>query len=208
MNILKTILKDLGMDPTKNPYRTDDKFEEFNPKKDGLYQHALLEYKILGQKPDFAMVGVLELIATLSMQGHSGSSVHWALSQFCHLASFGALSPLTGKEDEWGEDWNGPDGQGARQNRRLFGVFQRRDLTAYDVDAWRVQDKTGYGFTVNRPVAFPYTRRKIVITVDLSDDIGKKSDQEWAEIFKVKEFDEKLKEKRDEETKSNKGEKG
>lgn len=44
---------------------------------------------------------VLELVQTLSVQGHSGSSHHLMMTIFNQLANFKPLSPLTSDPSEW-----------------------------------------------------------------------------------------------------------
>ena len=74
------------------------------------------------------------------------------------------LTPLTGESGEWlVHDY---DDRMYAQNKRCGRVFQRRDGTAYDIDAVVFRDPDGSCWTnsdSHRDVAFPYTPRTEVV---------------------------------------------
>lgn len=101
--------------------------------------------------------GTVELLAVLSHQGHSGSSIGFALQLFKTMATFKPWGPLTGEEHEWGEPCYD---DGTQQNIRCSHVFRRADGTAYDIDGKVFREPSGACYT-NRDshidVTFPYT---------------------------------------------------
>ena len=88
----------------------------------------------------------VELLAVLSAQGHSGSSINFALKFFDSMARFDPWRPLTGEEREWMEC-----GGGLSQNKRCSRVFRRPDGSAYDIEEATADGVTG--------ITFPYTPR-------------------------------------------------
>ena len=83
---------------------------------------------------------VLELVDTFSKQGHSGCSAGMALSIFCKVANFKPLSPLTFKDDEWGE----PVHSDVFQNKRNSSVFKDgKDGKPRYIDAFYKKTETG-----------------------------------------------------------------
>lgn len=80
---------------------------------------------------------ILELMQTLSSQGHSGFSVGYVMRIFNKLSAGKTLSPLTGEGSEWNRvDMEGlsPEGGESFQNLRDSSVFM-------DIDA---EGKTTY----------------------------------------------------------------
>ncbi|MCR4340872.1 MAG: hypothetical protein NUW01_13410 [Gemmatimonadaceae bacterium] len=110
--------------------------------------------------------GTVELLAVLSHQGHSGSSIGFALEFFKTMARFKPWGPLTGEDSEWAEPF---DGEGTQQNLRCGHVFKDANGNAYDGEGRVFTDKDGCSFT-NRdsrvPVTFPYTPKTEYVKVD------------------------------------------
>lgn len=162
--MLKKILKDLGLPEDVNLYRTDGKFEDEEGEITGnLYQHAKRE--MAGWENNFSKIGLLELIAVFSKQGHSGGSAPITIETFKELASFKPLTPLTGKDDEWNEVRHGE-----WQNKRLSSVFKDKDGKAYDIDAFRIENEDGWGSGVKAFIEFPYTQQKKVVQTKSQKD--------------------------------------
>ena len=105
-----------------------------------------------------AIKDVLELLNTLSKQGHSNLSASYVLRLFNRLAQWKPIKPLTGEDDEWGEAYGEDNTQ---QNKRYSAVFRKNhdNSTAYDIGGRVFIDENGLSYT-NRdscvPVIFPY----------------------------------------------------
>lgn len=98
---------------------------------------------------------VLRLVQTHAKENHSGFSSSIALSLFERVVRGEPLSPLTGEEKEWSEWYEGE----VRQNLRCSKIFQRKDGTAYTLDAVIFLDPNGASFTSKdsiRDIEFPY----------------------------------------------------
>lgn len=98
-----------------------------------LIDHAKFELEMIGafsEEGDFygGMTGkaVMELIEVFSKQGHSGGSAPTVIKLFSELANFKQLGALTGRDEEWGESF---DGKGTQQNKRNSAVFKDADGT-------------------------------------------------------------------------------
>ena len=190
--ILKAVLEDLGKKTDVGPYRTDDKFEEFDPDKSKLYAHAKRELDIAKFiKPDDTfdapygdMIGiaVLELIATFSCQGHSGMSAGYVRQIFDKLAKYEPLEPLTGEDDEW-EDISAMWGKEYYQNKRCSRIFKDETGKAYDTEAIIFRDLDGGCYTSaasHQEIKFPYTPKTKIL--DSRIDPGKRKDSDEDDI--------------------------
>jgi len=116
------------------------------------------------------MIGaaVMELVTVFCKQGHSGMSAGLVAGIFKDCVNGLPLMPLTGHDDEWGEDF---DGNGTLQNNRCSHVFKRADGSAYDMNAVIFRDEDGCTFTSfdsRRDVTFPYSPKSE--TVDVKND--------------------------------------
>lgn len=80
---------------------------------------------------------VLEVIDLIAQQGHSGFSHGYMLSLLIPLLKDLPITPLTGKDWEWGT------GAGDDQNNRCSKVFRRKDRTAYNIDGYAFSDNGG-----------------------------------------------------------------
>lgn len=89
----------------------------------GLMAHARRELEISGFGEDYdGMIGrcVMELIATLAKQGHSGGSAQKTLRIFNLLAERRSLTSISSKPEEWSdisEMWGSPMWQNIRDSR-------------------------------------------------------------------------------------------
>lgn len=96
---------------------------------------------------------IIDLLAVLGTQGHSGGSIGYALSRFTQLAKFKALSPIIDVPETWGECYHvGPEEQQNFQCRRMSSVFKEvsKDGTIRytDIDSVVYQEEgTDYYFT-------------------------------------------------------------
>ena len=142
--------------------------------KSNLELHAESEFKALGWLDDddnmqkLMCEQVLELLRVFSGHGHSGSSAPYAINLFTQLAKFNPIAPLTGADDEWGEDF---DGKGGQQNKRDSEVFRNADGSAYWISGKIFRDTNGCTYTSGDsrvPVVFPWTKPKPEI-VDVLD---------------------------------------
>lgn len=75
---------------------------------------------------------VTELLQLLSLHGHSGNSIHYAINLFSGLAKFEIISPLTLNDDEF-SDCEFKDG--TYQNKRLSKIF-KNNRGIYNIDAF------------------------------------------------------------------------
>lgn len=76
---------------------------------------------------------VCDLLALLSTQGDSGFSIGFKKHYFTKAMMFETLSPLTFKDDEFGDDYGGS----ALQNKRDSSVFKDKNSgRIYDIDAF------------------------------------------------------------------------
>ena len=87
---------------------------------------------------------VMELIAVFASHGNSGGSAPYEIAMFSRLAKFGIISPLTFKDDEWGESLC-PDDD-TKQNKRCSHIFKAADGDIYDIDAYNVMYTEQYLF--------------------------------------------------------------
>lgn len=105
-----------------------------------------------------AIKDVLELLNTLSKQGHSNLSASYVLRLFNRLAQWKPIKPLTGEDDEWGEAYGEDNTQ---QNKRYSSVFRENydNSTAHDINGKIFFDDDGISYTCYEsriPITFPY----------------------------------------------------
>lgn len=123
---------------------------------------------------------VMNLLKEHEKEGHSGFSNHMVVDLFSKLATFTPLTPLSGDDDEWGDD---VDGLGMQQNRRESRVFRSPERGAWTLDAVVFREPSGATYTSSQsaqPITFPYTRPETVI-VDVPDDHSFPDPEETAE---------------------------
>lgn len=145
-------------------------------------EHAKQEFLAAGFTPiesctDFVesqvQKDVLELLATLKLQEHTGNSIHTVLNLFNKLALFKPLTPLTGADSEWNPSVLL---DGTLQNNRCNSIFKKNGI-AYTLDGYKFwhwssrplcEDEKGYPGThiykayfgsqyCRKLVTFPYT---------------------------------------------------
>lgn len=78
---------------------------------------------------------VMQLIAVISNQRHSGFSFLQILKLFNTLSNFGLLTPLTLKDNEWRTNIKDPVVNNV-QNIRYTSIFKEKDGTIIDIDAY------------------------------------------------------------------------
>lgn len=150
-----------------------------------LIAHAENELKAIGmlgsgdEMNEAMSRDVLALLKVFSEQGHSGFSAPYAAGLFAKLAAFQPLSPLSGKDDEWG-CVSEASGEPMWQNKRAYSVFKGGDGRAYDIDAVVYREPSGAQFTrggARHYIDFPYTPVRQVIKTNFD---GKEiSDEEF-----------------------------
>lgn len=132
--------------------------------------HAQREFKACGYDPKektgpnrWIQDNVLELLAVLAVQGHSGNSVHFAVGMFKKLGLFEPLGPITGADDEWmqvsADMW---------QNVRCSHVFKDADGRAYDSTGRIFREPGGITYTGRGSrvyIEFPYTPTREYVDV-------------------------------------------
>ena len=104
---------------------------------------------------------VLEVLKTLSDQGHTNMSASIVISLVDRLWSWKPLTPLTGEDDEWISEPKFMDH--TLQNKRYSAVFKDKETgECYDVEGIVFEEpyEDHYvSFTCNKskvPVTFPY----------------------------------------------------
>ena len=132
-------------------------------------KHAQREFEILYKgmsKEDlegpntWILENILDLLAVLGIQGHSGGSIGYCLSWFEAAARFRCLSPLTGADDEWGESFGN---DGTKQNKRMSEIFKDKDGRAYMIYGYIFREPNGSCFTdpgSRKYIEFPYTYKE------------------------------------------------
>ena len=138
-----------------------------------LIAHAEKELDLIGMTDDGDMNGMmrkhlLHMIKEFADEGHSGFSANYAIQCLSKLLAYKPLSPLTGKDDEWGEVAQEDEGP-LFQNKRYSSVFKvGKDGEAYNIDGkvfWNwftdengEQYKSYYTSSGSKmSVTFPYT---------------------------------------------------
>lgn len=158
----------------------------FKRKKSCLVQHAEKELSLIGydgtdELNNLAKKCILELLTTLSKQGHSGFSNDYIVDIFSKLAKYEVLSPLTGKDDEWVDHPNG-----LYQNCRNGAVFKINGETYY-LDAIVWIDEKGIHFTNYHSKgyikSFPFTPKTFYVRVDKNRNILDKDEYEKAKEY-------------------------
>jgi len=110
----------------------------------GVMEHAKRELELIESRcseEDLDMQkamhkDVLEVLETLSNQGHSGFSAHYIINMIKDLWLYKPLLPLTGDDDEWNFDET-IDCNTKLQNKRYCSVFKDRETgKAYWLDGY------------------------------------------------------------------------
>lgn len=112
---------------------------------------------------------VMNLLKEHEKEGHSGFSNAMVVDLFSKLATFTPLTPLSGSDDEWGDD---VDGLGMQQNVRDSRVFRSPERGAWTLDAVAFREPSGATYTSSQsaqPITFPHTRETTVM-VNVPDD--------------------------------------
>lgn len=112
---------------------------------------------------------VMNLLKEHEKEGHSGYSNAMVVDLFSKLATFTPLTPLSGNDDEWGDD---VDGLGLQQNIRDSRVFRSPERGAWTLDAVAFREPSGATYTSRQsaqPITFPHSRSETVM-VNVPDD--------------------------------------
>lgn len=116
-----------------------------------LCKHAIREFSFANFNKDnygsmFAK-DVMELLAVISSQGHTGHSISYAIKLFNSLVKYDVLTPLTLSDDEFEKDTKDPfDYDYSRQNIRKSSIFKKSDGTIIDIDAFNIMLTGTYRF--------------------------------------------------------------
>lgn len=114
-----------------------------------LCKHAIREFSFANFDKDnygsmFAK-DVMELLAVISSQGHTGHSISYAIKLFNSLVKYDILAPLTLSDDEFEKDTKDPI-DCDRQNIRKSSIFKKPDGTIIDIDAFTKMPTGTYHF--------------------------------------------------------------
>ena len=117
---------------------------------------------------ELACKNVLDLLAVLSTQGHSGWSVSYVTQLFTQCVKYKPLCSLTGSDDEWIDV-----GDNKYQNKCLGSVFKHgKEGKAYWLDFYVFKDQNGCTFTNSRSrqfIEFPWYPPESIV-VEITDD--------------------------------------
>lgn len=101
---------------------------------------------------------VLEVLKTLSDQGHTNLSASIVIQFVDRLWSWKPLTPLTGEDDEWISEPKFMEG--TLQNKRYSAVFKNKETgECYDINGRIFAEPDGIKFTCRESkvlVEFPY----------------------------------------------------
>lgn len=104
-------------------------------------------------------LNVLEVLDIISEQGHSGFSHGYMCSLLIPLLKDMPITPLTGKDWEWGTECS------VAQNNRCFKVFRRGDGTAYNTEGYAFSDNEGKTWWTNgdshKDISFPCSNKDL-----------------------------------------------
>lgn len=155
-----------------------------------LIDFAKREFAVVGYAPPEALPeddinrwiqeNVLELLAVLAKQGHSGVSAGECIKLFTQLASYKPISPLTGADDEWRDvSEYGPDP--VWQNIRDSRIFKYADGTIMQIGMIIWEEPDGSYYT-NRHSAiavegFPYVSPPVVVRPSSEDPSNQHDNQ-------------------------------
>ena len=118
-----------------------------------LCKHAANEFSLANFDKDcytsMCAKDVMQLLAVLSHQGHSGHSVSYVIKLFNSLAKYGVITPLTLSDDEFRKDIIDPL-DGSRQNLRKSSIFKEGDGTIIDIDAFNKMPTGTYHFNTKQ----------------------------------------------------------
>lgn len=120
-----------------------------------MVAHAKREFAILyADLPPEDMEGpniwirdnIVDLLAVLATQGHSGGSIGYCVSNFKRLALLNPMSPIEDTPESWGDAYHvDEEGTSHFQCRRLSSLFKEvyadGTITFHDLDAVIYQDE-------------------------------------------------------------------
>lgn len=119
-----------------------------NPNYEPDYLQDLMEYN------------VLEILDLIHEQGHSGFSHGYLLSLLIPLLEGKPITPLTGKDWEWGTSCGG-----VTQNNRCCQVFKREDGSAFNAKGMAFSSDGGRSWWTNADshtdISFPCSRKDL-----------------------------------------------
>ena len=155
--------------------------------------HALAEFRAAGWMDENGKYcndiqeaickDILDLLALLADQGHSGFSVNYLLNNFDKLARFEPIVPLTGEDWEWDEIRYAETDVTTYQNKRCTRVFKQEDKfdgQAYDINGkvfvehyydedGEEQTSSYTNYESSTPITFPYTPKTEYVDLGFVD---------------------------------------
>lgn len=138
--------------------------------KSNLVKHAEYELKLVGydeQDSDYNGMlydDVMDLIKLFDKQGHSGCSANLVCNLFNKLSRFEPIAPLTGKDDEWNNEFD----KNVFQNIRCSRVFKNEDGTGHDIYGKIVTFPDGNKEYRSVNFNFPYIPKTVYVNVDVN----------------------------------------
>jgi hypothetical protein len=138
-----------------------------------MVKFARKELSLIGgqddEMQDWMNDNLIDMVKKFASQGHSGFSASYAIGVLEKLLRYEALTPLTGKDDEWNDvsDTGGRNDGPLWQNNRCPHVFKDK-YGSYDIDGKIFREPNGCCYTSydsRVPVTFPYTPKREYVDV-------------------------------------------
>jgi hypothetical protein len=134
---------------------------------------------------------VMDVVKIFDKQGHSDFSASYTLNLIRRLLDWKPIKPLTGEDDEWGEELN--KDKHTQQNKRCSAVFRKNfdNSTAYYFRGKVFSDDGGKTWLTKResvvPIAFPYEVPLEPEYIYLDKEGNEITKEQAKELFKEKE---------------------
>lgn len=136
---------------------------------------------------------VMKLVKVFAKQAHSVASASYILSLVQRLFDWKPLKPLTGEDDEWGEELN--KDKHTQQNKRCGAVFRENfdNSTAYYLYGKVFSNNGGKVWFIKKgsvvPITFPYKVPLEPEYIYLDKEGNEITKEQAKELFKEKEGD-------------------
>ena len=146
---------------------------------------------------------ILDLLAVLSSQGHSGGSIGYAVNAFKKLARFEPMTPIKCTDGEWNDVGRFSDDKDVYQNNRLSSVFKNgKDGIPHYNEAivWRgqsgitftgsVSDSEGNIISSSQNIKLPFLPKTFYVDVidtewaDEDETVEKEGGGWWTSVIK------------------------
>lgn len=179
-------------------YKIEQYFERKKPSRFELWAKNELELlekdwedKAGLEMQKWATKEVMKLAKVFAKQDHSGPSASYILNLVQRLFDWKPIKPLTGEDDEWGEELN--KDKHTQQNKRCSAVFRDNfdNSTAYYLHGKVFSDDGGKTWFTKKesavPITFPYKVPLESEYIYLDKEGNEITKEQAKELFKEKE---------------------